>query len=109
MADPSLKQKLKSGKPIVGVLTTLYQDTSHVEMLGLLGYDFLWVEAEHSAASPQNQIDRVPNDIRARLGGVSSTVDRAEPLSVQELVRLWRWQLAARQRERRRAQGVVAR
>ena len=38
----------------MGVVTGLYQDTDHVEILGLMGYDFLWADAEHSSASPSD-------------------------------------------------------
>lgn len=38
----------------MGVVTGLYQDTDHVELLGLLGYHFVWADAEHSSASPSD-------------------------------------------------------
>ena len=37
-----------------GVLTNMWGDTSHVEILGMLDYDFLWVEAEHGTPSPSD-------------------------------------------------------
>lgn len=43
---------MHSGKPVRGVVSGQYGDTDHVEMLGLLGYDFLWADAEHSSATP---------------------------------------------------------
>lgn len=54
LADNTLKQKLRSGHPTVGVVTGFHNDTDHVETLGLLGYDFLWADAEHSAANPSS-------------------------------------------------------
>jgi 4-hydroxy-2-oxoheptanedioate aldolase len=45
---------LKNGLPTVGVVTGFYNDTQHVETLGLLGYDFLWADAEHSSAGPDS-------------------------------------------------------
>ena len=50
----SLRERLHKGQPLAGVHTTFYGDTSHVEQIGLLGYDFLWAEAEHSSASPES-------------------------------------------------------
>jgi HpcH/HpaI aldolase/citrate lyase family len=46
-----LKDLLIEGKPVRGVVSGQYGDTDHIEMLGLLGYDFLWADAEHSSAS----------------------------------------------------------
>lgn len=51
LKDGTLKDRFRKGLPTVGVVTGLYQDTDHVEILGLLGYDFLWADAEHSSAS----------------------------------------------------------
>lgn len=50
----SLKYRIQNGLPTVGVVSGLYQDTDHVEILGLMGYDFLWADAEHSSASPSD-------------------------------------------------------
>jgi hypothetical protein len=49
-----LKDKLRNGEPLIGCLTNMYGDSSHIEILGMLGYDFLWVEAEHSSAGPSD-------------------------------------------------------
>ena len=54
LASSTLKEKLQHGHPIRGMHSTFYGDTSHVEMVALLGYDFLWAEAEHSSASPES-------------------------------------------------------
>jgi len=54
LKEGSLKHRLQSGLPAVGVVSGLYQDTDHVEILGLMGYDFLWADAEHSSASPSD-------------------------------------------------------
>jgi 4-hydroxy-2-oxoheptanedioate aldolase len=54
LKDGTLKHRFQKGIPTVGVVTGLYQDTDHVEILGLLGYDFLWADAEHSSASPSD-------------------------------------------------------
>lgn len=52
--DGSLRRRLREGLPTVGAITMSYGDTDHVEMLGLLGYDFLWADSEHSSASPES-------------------------------------------------------
>lgn len=59
LKDGTLKRKLQNSAgstvpPVFGVVSGLYQDTDHVEMLGLLGYDFLWADAEHSSATPSD-------------------------------------------------------
>ena len=54
LSDGSLKEKLRAGQPVSGVLTTYFGDTTHVETLGLLGFDFLWAEAEHSPAHSES-------------------------------------------------------
>jgi 2-keto-3-deoxy-L-rhamnonate aldolase RhmA/Ca2+-binding EF-hand superfamily protein len=54
LQDGTLRYKLKNGLPTVGVVTGFYNDTQHVETLGLLGYDFLWADAEHSSAGPDS-------------------------------------------------------
>jgi len=38
----------------VGVVTGFHNDCDHVETIGLLGYDFLWADAEHSSANPSS-------------------------------------------------------
>lgn len=52
--DGTLRQKLRQRLPTVGVVTGFHNDTDHVEALGLLGFDFLWADAEHSAAGPDS-------------------------------------------------------
>jgi hypothetical protein len=47
-----LKELIRRGRPAIGALTDMHRDTTHVEMLGLLGYDYLWVDTEHSPGSP---------------------------------------------------------
>ncbi len=49
-----LKYRLQNGLPVTGVVSGQYRDTDHIEMLGLLGYDFLWADAEHSSAGPDD-------------------------------------------------------
>ena len=55
LTRPTLKQLIQAKKPAIGALTDgLQGDTTHVEMLGLFDYDFLWVDCEHSAATPSS-------------------------------------------------------
>jgi hypothetical protein len=54
LSNGRLKQYLRRGWPLTGVVTGQYRDTDHVEQLGLLGYDFLWADCEHSTASPDH-------------------------------------------------------
>lgn len=51
LSNGTLRHKLRSGHPTLGVVTGFHNDTDHVETLGLLGYDFLWADAEHSTAN----------------------------------------------------------
>lgn len=52
LARSPLKELIRQGKPAIGALTDMHRDTTHVELLGMLGYDYLWVDCEHSPASP---------------------------------------------------------
>ena len=54
LASSALKTKIRNGHAVSGVLTNMWGDTSHVEILGMLDYDFLWVEAEHGTPSPSD-------------------------------------------------------
>jgi len=55
LASGALKAKIRNGDAVTGVLTNMWGDTNHVEMLGLMGaFDFLWVEAEHGTPSPSD-------------------------------------------------------
>mmetsp|Transcript_33992 Transcript_33992/g.74766 ORF Transcript_33992/g.74766 Transcript_33992/m.74766 type:complete len:441 (+) Transcript_33992:69-1391(+) len=52
LSDGTLRQQLRAGQPMLGCVTGIHNDTDHVEVIGLLGYDFLWADAEHSTATP---------------------------------------------------------
>ena len=54
LQDNRLKHRLQNSLPLTGVVSGQYRDTDHIEMLGLLGYDFLWADAEHSSAGPDD-------------------------------------------------------
>lgn len=51
LSNGTLRHKLRSGHPTLGVVTGFHNDSDHVETLGLLGFDFLWADAEHSTAN----------------------------------------------------------
>lgn len=55
--DGKLRKRIREEKnqPTIGAITMSYgSDTDHIEMLGLLGYDFLWADTEHSCATPES-------------------------------------------------------
>ena len=51
LSNGTLRHKLRTGQPTLCVVTGFHNDTDHAETLGLLGYDFLWADAEHSTAN----------------------------------------------------------
>jgi hypothetical protein len=59
LSNGRLKHRLRCGLPLTGVVTGQYRDTDHVEMLGLLGYDFLWADCEHSSGSPDHVLNLI--------------------------------------------------
>ncbi|MBI2856595.1 MAG: hypothetical protein HYX93_07100, partial [Chloroflexi bacterium] len=58
-ANP-VKQKLKEGQPVVGVFCSLPAPAT-VEMVGLMGYDFVIIDAEHGPMS----VETCENMVRA--------------------------------------------
>jgi 4-hydroxy-2-oxoheptanedioate aldolase len=54
-----LKHRLRNGLPLTGVVSGQYRDTDHVELLGLMGYDFLWADCEHSSGSPDHVLNMI--------------------------------------------------
>lgn len=52
MRENTLKGRLKNGEAIYGLLSPNY-DTSIVDMLGHLGFDFYMLDCEHGPAGPQ--------------------------------------------------------
>jgi hypothetical protein len=59
LSSSRLKECLHRGLPLTGVVTGQYRDTDHVEQLGLLGYDFLWADCEHSSATPDHILNLI--------------------------------------------------
>lgn len=66
----TLKQKLRDREPVAGMHVAL-TDSSVAELCGLVGYDFLWIDTEHTAIDYgvlQNHL------IAAKAAGVPSIV-----------------------------------
>ncbi|HET6263116.1 MAG TPA: aldolase/citrate lyase family protein [Chloroflexia bacterium] len=52
MRENTLKQRLRNGEPVYGLLSPNY-DSFIVEMLGHLGFDFYMLDCEHGPGGPQ--------------------------------------------------------
>lgn len=68
--EKTLKQKLRDREPVAGMHIAL-TDPSVAELCGLVGYDFLWIDTEHTAIDYgvlQNHL------IAAKAAGVPSVV-----------------------------------
>lgn len=68
--EKTLKQKLRDREPVAGMHVALL-DSSVAELCGLVGYDFLWIDTEHTALDYgvlQNHL------IAAKAAGVPSIV-----------------------------------
>ncbi|MFB6120345.1 MAG: HpcH/HpaI aldolase/citrate lyase family protein [Halobacteriaceae archaeon] len=59
----ALRETLDAGEPAFGVLDNVYSPTV-VELLGELGFDFVWVDYEHAGPSPWDA-DEVADMLRA--------------------------------------------
>jgi hypothetical protein len=60
LQDGRLKRLLNdSTQPVTGVVTGQYRDTDHVEILGLLRYDFVWIDCEHSSGTPDHVLNLI--------------------------------------------------
>src|ERR687884_521189 len=51
MRENSVKAKLRSGQPVYGVLTPIY-DPAVVEVIGRLGFDLYIMDCEHGVGGP---------------------------------------------------------
>lgn len=63
-------EKLRGGKPLAGVFVKS-RDPAHVEILALAGFDFVVIDAEHSAFG---RADIAAMMIAARAGGIAALV-----------------------------------
>ena len=69
MRKNEMKAKLKAGEPVIGVFHNI-QVPSAVEILGLVGLDFVIIDAEHTSVTPET----AENLYRAaELRGMSTT------------------------------------
>lgn len=55
--------KLTAGEPVIGLVTRLFSPTV-VELAGLTGFDYVWIDMEHGAAS----FETAENLVRATTG-----------------------------------------
>ncbi|MER0282494.1 aldolase/citrate lyase family protein [Clostridioides difficile] len=65
-----IKEKLNKGKVLCGVAVSL-SDSSVSELIGLSGYDFVWIEGEHGALDRK---DIQQHMIAAHAGGAASLI-----------------------------------
>ena len=66
----TLKQKLLRREIALGTHIQLNENTA-TEIIGSLGFDYLWIDTEHTSLSLQNVADHL---LAARLAGVSTLV-----------------------------------
>lgn len=65
-----IRKKLESGQLVIGTHISL-SDSSITEMLGLVGFDFIWIDGEHSAL---DKLDIRNHLIAARAGNSAGIV-----------------------------------
>lgn len=58
MRENTLKRRLKDGKPAFGTGIT-FNSAEAVEFLGLVGYDFIFIDGEHAGIGPERCYDLV--------------------------------------------------
>ena len=66
----SFKEKLKAGKHLIGFEVDL-SDPCIAEMVGALGYDYLWIDTEHEAMDYETVLMQI---IACKAGGAASIV-----------------------------------
>ncbi|WP_227823972.1 hypothetical protein [Clostridioides sp. ES-S-0005-03] len=65
-----IKENLNAGKVLCGIAVSL-SDSAVSELVGLSGYDFVWIEGEHGALDRK---DIQQHMIAAHAGGAASLV-----------------------------------
>lgn len=65
-----LSEKLAKGEPLVGAVVSL-ADVSVSEMMGMVGFDFVWIDMEHTALTKLHVLEHI---IGASSGRVASFV-----------------------------------
>ena len=54
----TLKEKIKNGQKVIGTHVNL-TDIASAKIAGLCGYDFIWVDMEHSYLSFENLLGHI--------------------------------------------------
>src|SRR6476620_11031076 len=67
LKDNRVKQALKQGQPVIGTMITEAGSTGFVWLLANMGYDFVFIDMEHSAYGLQPTADMIKV---ARLAGL---------------------------------------
>jgi 2-keto-3-deoxy-L-rhamnonate aldolase RhmA len=65
-----IKSKLKAGEPVIGTSVNL-GDSCITELLGSIGYDFIWIDMEHTG---NDKMDILHHIIAAKAAGTASFV-----------------------------------
>lgn len=63
-----LRRKLSRGEPLFGAASTLLDPTAS-EILGYAGFDFVWIDMEHTALSPAHVLSHLLAAASARAAG----------------------------------------
>ena len=63
-----LRRKLSRGEPVFGAAATLLDPTAS-EILGYAGFDFVWIDMEHTALSPEHVLSHLMGAASARTAG----------------------------------------
>ncbi|MDR3551515.1 MAG: aldolase/citrate lyase family protein [Clostridia bacterium] len=65
-----IRAKLRSGEPVIGTCVN-YNDSCITEQLGLMGYDFVWIDMEHTGNDKREVLQHI---IAAKAAGTASFV-----------------------------------
>jgi len=65
-----IKSKLKAGEPVIGTCVSL-TDSCITELLGFVGYDFIWIDMEHTGNDKKDVLHHI---IAAKAAGTASFV-----------------------------------
>ena len=65
-----IKNKIKAGEPVIGTCVNL-TDSCITELLGLAGYDFIWIDMEHTGNDKKDILHHI---IAAKAAGTASIV-----------------------------------
>ena len=65
-----IKLKLKAGEPVIGTCVNL-GDSCITELLGSIGYDFIWIDMEHTGNDKKDVLQHI---IAAKAAGTASFI-----------------------------------